>query len=87
MGPGFQHVDGSTDPKFFVRYLDAVSALEAARKYKQCTIDLLRVGPGDRVLDVVTAGDFISAETPIVVSQIDGMRVVVTRASAQSAIS
>jgi membrane-bound serine protease (ClpP class) len=42
---------------------------------------------GDRVLDVVTAGDFISAETPIVVSQIDGMRVVVTRASAESAIS
>jgi len=37
---------------------------------------------GDRVLDVITAGDFISAETPIVVSQIDGMRVVVVRASA-----
>ena len=42
---------------------------------------------GNRVLDVVTAGDFISAETPIVVSEIDGMRVVVARASAQSAIS
>ena len=52
LGTGFQHVDGSTDPEFFVRYLDAVSALEAARKYKQCTIDLLRVGSGDRVLDV-----------------------------------
>ena len=42
---------------------------------------------GDRVLDVVTAGDFIPAETPIVVSQIDGMRVVVARASAPSPIS
>jgi membrane-bound serine protease (ClpP class) len=42
---------------------------------------------GERVLDVVTAGEFIPAETPIVVSQIDGMRVVVARAPAQSAVS
>ncbi|MEY2491628.1 MAG: hypothetical protein QOH24_579 [Verrucomicrobiota bacterium] len=42
---------------------------------------------GERVLDVVTAGEFISAETPIAVSQIDGMRVVVARAPAQSAVS
>ncbi|HEY2103645.1 MAG TPA: hypothetical protein VGH08_10375 [Chthoniobacterales bacterium] len=42
---------------------------------------------GQKVLDVVTAGEFIPAETPLVVSQIDGMRVVVARAPAQSAVS
>ena len=35
---------------------------------------------GERLVDVVTAGEFIAAETPIVVSQIDGMRVLVSRA-------
>jgi len=34
---------------------------------------------GDQLVDVVTAGEFISAETPIVVSQLDGMRVLVSR--------
>jgi len=34
---------------------------------------------GDQLVDVVTAGEFISAETPIIVSQIDGMRVLVSR--------
>ena len=42
---------------------------------------------GQKVLDVVTAGEFIPAETPLVVSQIDGMRVVVARAPAQTAVS
>jgi membrane-bound serine protease (ClpP class) len=32
---------------------------------------------GDQVIDVVTAGEFIAAETPVVVTQIDGMRVLV----------
>jgi membrane-bound serine protease (ClpP class) len=39
---------------------------------------------GDRVVDVVTAGEFISAKTPIVVSQIDGMRVLVAQAQTSS---
>jgi membrane-bound ClpP family serine protease len=39
---------------------------------------------GDQVVDVVTAGEFISAETPIVVSQIDGMRVLVARTQVSS---
>ena len=39
---------------------------------------------GDQVVDVVTGGEFISAETPIVVSQIDGMRVLVVRTSSPS---
>lgn len=39
---------------------------------------------GDQVVDVMTAGEFISAETPIVVSQIDGMRVLVARSHTPS---
>jgi membrane-bound serine protease (ClpP class) len=39
---------------------------------------------GDQVVDVVTAGEFISAETPIVVSEIDGMRVLVARTQVPS---
>lgn len=37
---------------------------------------------GDQLIDVITAGEFISAETPIIVSQIDGMRVLVSRTHA-----
>src|SRR5213595_520377 len=39
---------------------------------------------GDQIIDVITAGEFISAETPIVVSQIDGMRVLVSRSQISS---
>src|SRR5437764_3592854 len=39
---------------------------------------------GDQLVDVVTAGEFISPETPIVVSQIDGMRVLVSRSQTSS---
>jgi len=39
---------------------------------------------GDQLVDVITAGEFISAETPIVVSQIDGMRVLVSRSQISS---
>ena len=34
---------------------------------------------GDQIVDVITEGEFISAETPIIISQIDGMRVLVAR--------
>jgi membrane-bound serine protease (ClpP class) len=34
----------------------------------------------DHVVDVVTEGEFIAADTPIIVSQKDGMRVVVKQA-------
>jgi membrane-bound serine protease (ClpP class) len=36
---------------------------------------------GDRVIDVVTGGEFITAQTAVIVSQIDGMRVLVRAAS------
>ncbi|MGI9114136.1 MAG: NfeD family protein, partial [Chthoniobacterales bacterium] len=35
---------------------------------------------GERVIDVVTGGEFITAQSPVVVSDIDGMRVVVRQA-------
>ncbi len=35
---------------------------------------------GDRVIDVVTGGEFISAQTTVIVSEIDGMRVLVRAA-------
>jgi membrane-bound serine protease (ClpP class) len=39
---------------------------------------------GDQIIDVITEGEFISAETPIIISQIDGMRVLVARTQASS---
>src|SRR5205814_85937 len=35
---------------------------------------------GERVVDVVTGGEFITANTAVVVSQVDGMRVLVRQA-------
>ncbi|MBV9008472.1 MAG: serine protease [Verrucomicrobia bacterium] len=32
---------------------------------------------GERVIDVITGGEFISPQTPVIVSQVDGMRVLV----------
>jgi membrane-bound ClpP family serine protease len=32
---------------------------------------------GDRVVDVFTGGEFITAQTPVIVTEIDGMRVLV----------
>jgi len=39
---------------------------------------------GEQIVDVITEGEFISAETPIIISQIDGMRVLVARTQAPS---
>jgi membrane-bound serine protease (ClpP class) len=39
---------------------------------------------GDLIIDVITEGEFISAETPIIISQIDGMRVLVARTQTTS---
>jgi len=39
---------------------------------------------GDQIIDVITEGEFISAETPIIISQIDGMRVLVARTQTTS---
>jgi hypothetical protein len=39
---------------------------------------------GDQIIDVITEGEFISAETPIIISQMDGMRVLVARTQTTS---
>jgi SAM-dependent methyltransferase len=48
----FGQVDRTSDPASFVLYLDAASATEFARTYKQRAFALLGVRAGDRILDV-----------------------------------
>lgn len=38
---------------------------------------------GHRLVDVVTAGEFVTAESPVMITEIDGMRVLVARAPVQ----
>jgi len=55
---GFSDVDRAADPDAFVRYLDAVGALEGTRAYKRFTYALLAPRTGDRRLDAgCGAGD------------------------------
>lgn len=48
----FQAVDQSSNPHSSVQYLDGVSSLESVQAYKKLTYTLLRVQPGNLVLDV-----------------------------------
>ena len=43
---------GAAEPNFYMRHLDAISALERVRGYKRRTLELLGEAPGQRVLDV-----------------------------------
>src|SRR5262245_24112212 len=45
-------IDQATEPHSFIRYLDAVSALETIQRIKQRTYDLLQVQQGHQLLDV-----------------------------------
>jgi ubiquinone/menaquinone biosynthesis C-methylase UbiE len=49
---GFTDVDKTAEAGRFVRYLDAVSDLDAVRAYKQRTFELLEVEAGDHLLDL-----------------------------------
>jgi ubiquinone/menaquinone biosynthesis C-methylase UbiE len=49
---GFENVDRAADPGALVSYLDAVSAQDAARAYKQQSFGRLGLRKGDSVLDV-----------------------------------
>jgi ubiquinone/menaquinone biosynthesis C-methylase UbiE len=48
----FENVDAASDPRAFVRYLDSVTALDAARAYKHQSFGRLGLQTGSAVLDV-----------------------------------
>jgi ubiquinone/menaquinone biosynthesis C-methylase UbiE len=48
----FADVDDATETGSFVRYLDAVSGLDAVLDYKRLTFRMLDPQPGDRLLDL-----------------------------------
>jgi ubiquinone/menaquinone biosynthesis C-methylase UbiE len=63
----FDCVDQARDPQFLVNWLDAASAMESARKWKQQTFALLDIKEGDQVLDVGCGpGDDVRALSRIV---------------------
>jgi ubiquinone/menaquinone biosynthesis C-methylase UbiE len=49
---GFGDVDQAKHPEAFVKYLDAVTGIEAAQAYKRRSYGLLHLRPGHHVLDV-----------------------------------
>jgi ubiquinone/menaquinone biosynthesis C-methylase UbiE len=49
---GFTHVDQTADPRLFIRFLDEACAQESFQAYKQRSYSLLKLGPGQKVLDV-----------------------------------
>lgn len=49
---GWGEVDNSTKPQSYVDYLRTVSALDAVQRFKQSSLQLMDVDPGDSVLDV-----------------------------------
>ena len=67
-GDAFARVDASGEPATtFVDYLDAVTAIDAARMYKRRSYERLRIVPGARVLDVgCGVGDDVRAIAELV---------------------
>ena len=60
-------VDHTSDPAYFLNYLDTASAAEFFELYKRESYNLLRIGEGSRVLDVgCGTGDDVLALGPIV---------------------
>ncbi|HEV8718134.1 MAG TPA: methyltransferase domain-containing protein [Candidatus Binatia bacterium] len=52
MATGMRDVDRTTDPGFFVHYLDTASAQEPIQAFKRRTFELLEVKPGAQLLDI-----------------------------------
>lgn len=48
----FTKVDRTSDPRFFIEFLDARKTVEGEREVKELILDLLGLKPGARVLDV-----------------------------------
>jgi SAM-dependent methyltransferase len=49
---GFTNVDQTSDPEYYIRFLDEAGADESFQAYKRHSFALLEVRPGQRVLDV-----------------------------------
>jgi ubiquinone/menaquinone biosynthesis C-methylase UbiE len=49
---GFTNVDATTDPDYFIRFLDEAGADESFQVYKRQTFALLDIQAGQRILDV-----------------------------------
>src|SRR5208283_3069410 len=49
---GFTQVDQTSDPRFFIEFLDARKTIEGEREVKQLILEMLDLKPGVRVLDV-----------------------------------
>jgi ubiquinone/menaquinone biosynthesis C-methylase UbiE len=49
---GFRDIDATTDPDYFVQFLDAASADVSFQIYKRRTFDLLKLTDGARILDI-----------------------------------
>lgn len=48
----FAQVDKAADPQMFVQYLELTSSLDWMQRLKQNSFDLMRIKPGDKVLDL-----------------------------------
>jgi ubiquinone/menaquinone biosynthesis C-methylase UbiE len=48
----FTKVDQTSDPRFFIEFLDARKTVEGEREVKELILDLLRLKPGANVLDI-----------------------------------
>lgn len=49
---GFSNVDNTTNPNYFVSYLDGISVLKSIQAYKQKTFTCLEINEGHHILDV-----------------------------------
>lgn len=49
---GFTDVDQTSDPDYYIRFLDEASVDESFQAYKQHSFALLELGPGQRIIDV-----------------------------------
>ncbi|MEP7072368.1 MAG: NfeD family protein [Verrucomicrobiota bacterium] len=72
-GPSFSRTAGELAGNSSLALGDTGAAVTTLRPSGKAQI-------GERVVDVVTAGEYIAAQTPVVVTQIDGMRVFVRQA-------